>query len=478
MGIIDLLKRESDPSNQAVKPFAELGVAGAKISNGFVHDEFIPKLQGDRGRRIFREMRDNDATVGAIIFAIEMILRAVEWSVEENQTAPEGTDREDAAEFIRGALFDDMSLTWDEFISEVLSMLVFGWEYTEIVYKRRLGPMQKDPANRSKYNDGLIGVRKLANRAQETLDRWEIDDKGGISGLWQQPPNGGALCYIPIEKALLFRPHPSKGSPEGRSVLRGAYRSWYFLKNLQEIEAIAVERELNGLPVVYVPDAILSGTETAAQTAKNQYIQLVRDIKLNEQGGVVLPSDPWRDADGKPTGQRQVELELLSSTGSRSIDTTKTVLRYQQDIARTVLADFIMLGSSETGSFALSKNKTDFFVRALEGWLGSIAETLNRYLVPRIWTLNNFSPELIPRVAPGRPAPVDLEELGSFIESLSRSGIVLNDEETESTLRSKAGLPEAVGDGGNDTSQSTIPDETGAAAAPNEELVEDLTANE
>ena len=420
----------------------ELGVAGAKISNGYVYDEFLPQLQGEAGRRIYREMRDNDATVDAILFAVEMILRNVDWRVEENKDTKGTPKATEGAEFLEGVLFDDMENTWDDFIADVLSMLIFGWEFTEIVYKRRIGPDQADPRRKSIFTDGNIGIRKLAIRAQETLDRWLIDENGGVQGLYQQPPEGGGVRFIPIEKALLFRPHPHKGSPEGRSVLRGAYRSWYFLKNIQEIESIAIERELNGLPVVKIPNKILNGTSSEAIAAKAAYIKLVRDIKFNEQGGVVLPSDPYYDADGKPTSVPQVSLELLASTGTRAIQTSEVVLRYQREIARIVMADFLMLGSNDRGSFAMSKDKSSLFVKGTEGWLNAIAEVINKDLIPRLWRLNAFDPKDQPYLLPGNIAPIDLDELGKYISDLSKAGAPLfPDPELEDVLRQAADLP-------------------------------------
>lgn len=430
-------------------PMEILGVEGVKISNGYVHDEFLTKLVGERGRRIYRQMRDNDSVISAAFFAIEMLMRAVDWTVSCD------TDDPDAIGFVESIMVD-MSHTWDDFISNVSTMLTYGWQYTEVVYKRRLGPDQTDPTKRSKYSDGRIGIRKLSDRSQETLNRWEIDESdGSVLGMWQDHPNGGMTTFIPIERALLFRPHMHKGSPEGRSVLRGAYRSWHLLKNIQEIEAIAIERELNGLPVVHIPNATLNGTSNDAVAATAAYKKLVRDIKFNEQGGVVLPSDPWYDSDGKPSGLRQVELTLLSSNGTRAINTDDIVRRYQGDIARTVLADFIMLGQGDRGSFALSRSKVDLFAGALEGWMSAIAETINRHLVPQLWRLNGFDSKYMPYLVPGRVAPEDIKELGDYVESLSRAGVSIIDADTETRLRDAAGLPQAP----TEDEANTIPTE-------------------
>lgn len=416
--------------------FAELGVAGVKIAGGYVYEDFLEQLLLERGRRIWREMRDNDSTVNAIMFAIEMILKAVDWKVEENQDRKREAKAEEYRNLVHGMLFEDMTHTWDAFITEVMPILTFGWGYFEIVYKRRTD-------RTSKFNDGLIGVVKLANRPPETLDRWDIDERGNVRGLWQQPPLGGTVRYIPIEKSLHFVPHSTKGNPEGRSILRGAYRSWYFLKNIQEVEAIAIERELNGLPIVYAPNEVINGTSSEAVAARAQYIKMARDIKFNEQGGAVLPSDPYYDADGRVSTVRKVELKLLASEGNRSIDTSSTILRYQREIARTVMADFMMLGSTDSGSFALSRDKSSLFIRAIKGWMDSIAETLNRKLIPKLFAMNGLDMDYMPFLSYGEIAPVDLEELGRYISDLARSGAPLfPDDDLERVLRNAAGLPE------------------------------------
>jgi hypothetical protein len=451
---------EESKKEENINPFKEEGVIGAKISGGYVYDDFLHRLLLERGRRTYREMRDNDAIISAFLFAIEMIIRAVDWYCEENEKTKGTPEAEQAVEFLEGVLFEDMEHTWDEFITEVLSMLVYGWGYTEIVYKQRLGEEQEDPAKKSIYNDGYIGIRKLANRAQETIDRWNIDEHGNIYGMWQQPPFGGETKYIPFEKALLFRPHAKKGSPEGRSLLRGAYTSWYDLKNIQRIESIAIERELNGLPVLYIPNSILNGTTPEARQARNAYIKMMRDIKFNEQGGAALPSDPWFDNEGNPTNVRKFEFKLMSAEGSRAIDTNSVILRLQRDIARTVLADFLMLGSDKAGSFALSKDKSSLFIHATEGWLKTICETINKYLIPRLWKLNKFDAKYMPKLRSGRVMPVNLEELGKYVSDLAGAGMPLfPDEFLEDELRNAADLPKKEGDAIQDA--FTIEDETG-----------------
>jgi len=319
---------------------------------------------------------------------------------------------------------------------------VYGWASFETVFKVRGGPDEKNPERRSKFRDGRIGIRKLAPRAQTTLDRWVFDEDGGIQAMVQSPPDRAGTITIPVEKLLLFRTSTANNSPMGRSVLRSAYRSWWYATNLENVEAIAIERELNGLPVAYIPSDVLGATSGDNVQVRQKYERYLRDVKFNEQGYMLLPSDTWPDADGNPTSTPLVKFELVASQGTRNIETGPVIKRYRQDMARTVLADFVMLGSSDAGSFALSKDKTDLFGKSLQGYLSSIAAVLNRHLLPRVWRLNGLDHDLMPTIVPGEVMPPNLAELGEYVKSLAGAGFPLfPDEDIERTLLAAGDLP-------------------------------------
>ena len=229
----------------------EIGRIGQRRYGGTIYEEFLHELRGTRGIEVYREMSENDDVVGAILFAIEMLVRQCDWNVE-----PGGDTAKDkeAAEFVESCMHD-MQDTWTDTISEILSFLTYGWSFHEIVYKRRMGNT-KNPTTKSKYTDGLIGWKKLPIRAQETLYRWEYDNEDNLLGMTQMPPPDFGTYTIPMSKALLFRTKSRKNNPEGRSILRNAYRSWYFKRRIQEIEGIGIERDLAGLPVMHAPEGL------------------------------------------------------------------------------------------------------------------------------------------------------------------------------------------------------------------------------
>lgn len=401
--------------SQSVSPFLEVGLSGLKRSSGFVHEEFLPALVGRKGMSVLREMNDNDSMCGAIIFAVDSLIRQAKWRAEAPQDAP--TDTEDARVFLSECM-DDMSHPFGDFVSEALTMLPFGWAWHEIVYKRRVGPEEKDGSRRSKFTDGRIGWRKIPLRAQDSLLRWEFDKSGGIQGFWQQCAPDYVPQYIPIEKSLLFRTSHARNNPEGRSIFRNAYRSWYYKKRIEEIEAVGIERDLAGFPVMYVdPQIMKSDAPSEKKAAYEAYKEIVVNIRRDQQEGLILPTviDP-------DTRQRLYELVLLTSGGARQFNTNETINRYEQRIAMTVMADFILLGHEKVGSFALSSDKTDLFATALGAWMNEIKNVINTHLVPRLFRLNGIDVEVKPEITFGDIEIPSLAEIGTYIQTLVAAG--------------------------------------------------------
>jgi len=398
-----------------------LGVAGDNTHNGMIRaDEFLPELRGSKAIRKYREMRDNDATIGAVMYSVEQILRDVELTVKP-------VDDSDAAkveaDFVTSVL-DDMDHTLDDHVAEALSYLSYGFGWFEVIYKRRVGPTERSDKKHSKYTDGRLGVKKIAARAPWTINKFDVNQKtGDVLGIEQSVGLMNGRNYIPLNKSLYYRTTSLNGDPSGRSILRNAYTSYEYLNNLQSIEAIAVERELAGIPVARIPAEYLSGDASASQSGfVHNLQQILRDVKFNEQGYIILPSDTYPDKDGAPSTTRLVDIELMASNGKRNIDINPIVNRYQHDIARSVLSEFLLLGTSG-GSYALSKSKTDLFLRALESYIQAIVDVLNKQLVERLWELNGLNYDLMPCIKAGDVAPHDLREVSSFLRNLNGADI-------------------------------------------------------
>ena len=403
--------------------FDSLGSSGllrTGLQRGTVYEEFLPDLAGQRGPKIFREMRNNDPTIGAMFFAIENLIRQADWRIEGKN--------DQTAEFVTECL-EDLSIGWGSTVTEILSMLTYGWSWFEVIYKRRVGPAENDPTKKSSFKDGKIGWRKFAPRSQDTLQEWVFDDDGEVSAMTQQAPPAFKLVEIPLSRSLLFNLGSQKGNPEGRSILRNAYRPWFFKRRIEDIEATGVERDLAGLPVIYrSPDM------AAAYDA--EFKRIIRNVRRDEQEGLILPL-VYDEA-----GNKMLEFTLLSSAGSRQMNTTAIIDRYDKRIAMTAAADFLLLGQQAVGSFALASSKTALFATAIGTILKVIAEVMNQYAIPRLLAVNAMPLEDMPKMVPGDIETPDLAEVGAYVTALAGAGASLfPDDDLENHLRKIGDLP-------------------------------------
>lgn len=428
---LHVVQKAAGGRTAAQQRYSEIGRTGLRHWGGFVYEEWLRELQtGRRAAEVFREMSDQDPVIGGILYAIEMLVRQVDWWVEP---VSKSTADAAAAEFYEQVLFEDMATSFDDTVSEILSMLTYGWAWFEIVWKQRGGDV-RDPTKKSKYTDGRIGVRKLALRAQDALWRWEFDDVDDVEAMTQNPPPDYMMRTIPAEKSLLFRTKIFKNNPEGRSILRNAYRPYYFLKNLQNLEGIGAERDLAGLPVLTPPPGVdLWNESDAVMVASRQKAeQLVSSIRRDEQEGVLLPHG-WT-------------LTLLSpgtGGGRRQFDTNSIITRYEQRIATSVLADLILLGQDKVGSYALSSSKEDIFSTSIETYLDGIASVFDSHFAPKLFRLNSFPGVAeLPKLKHGPVQRIDLETIGDFLMKLGNSGAPLwPNPEALAKLLELAGLP-------------------------------------
>lgn len=370
-------------------PTSPVGIVGMNTSSGYVREEFLDELQWPDAGKVYQEMSSNDAVVGGCLYIIETLIRRANWRVEP--ASQESGDVE-AATFLESCMHDMNGQTWDDFICDVLSMLPYGFSFHEIIYKTRRGPTEKDPKFRSQFTDGRIGWQQLPIRSQASLQEWDINqDTGEILGFIQDPGQVGLnakAVTIPIEGNLLFKTKASRGNPEGWSLLRRAYRSWYFKRYIEELEGIGIERSLAGIPVLAPPpDVPLFDKDNEEMVAMLNWCQeLVDGLRQDRNHGVIIPSTDW-------------QLKLLGAEGSsKSLDTDKIIRRHEYRIASSMLSDLILIGGDSAGSFALAETKQSMLLSSLQAIIGSIAATLNSQAVPMLFAVNNWQLEKLPKI--------------------------------------------------------------------------------
>jgi hypothetical protein len=405
--------------------FKEIGNTGLMRQGGYVYEEFVQDLRFPRAARVYKEMSSNDPTIGAIIYMAKQLVRKADWRVVAD--GKEGIDEE--AKLFLEECIDDMSTTWQDLIAEILSMLTYGFSWHELVFKKRNG---YNGRHSSKYNDGMIGWARIAPRSQESITEWIFNEESGsIVAAVQQSPGDSHPNVIPIAKSLLFRTEITRDNPEGRSLLRNAYRPWYFKKHIEEIEGIGIERDLAGLPMIVPPEDVNIWDTDDPEMVRllNVATTIVTSIRRDQNEGVVIPFG-WK-------------LELLSTGSQRQFDTNEILNRYDQRIAITMLADVVMLGADKVGSFALADVKRGLLASSLESILDSIASTFNRYAIPQLFSYN---PKFVglkkyPKLAHDSIESPSLVEFAAYIKALTGAQVNLTDLDTVNYLRGVGNIP-------------------------------------
>jgi hypothetical protein len=453
-------------AKRTLDPYIELGATGLKRSAGYVQEEFLRELQGTKGAQIYREMVDNSSIIGASLHAIKSLVRKAEWTWESpeseqeqekpDDSAPdaperdapfaedkpsekrvrkafppaedepieddddeEGTDlpggQPDPAEFMEQC-FQDMSSSWPDTLTEILTFIEYGYAPMEITYKLREGweKLAERPGESSRYDDGYIGLRKMSIRAQETVAEWRFDDKGGVQGLVQQAAPNYQRVEIPIQKLLLFRATTEKNNPEGRSMLRSAYFDHYICKKLIEVSAIGAERDLAGLPVAKIPGQVLEDSNSTLAVA---YRKIVENVRNDEQGGLVIPSDV--DPDSK---QPLYDFSLLQGGGSKAFDIKALIERHEARMAMCLGTEFLLLGFTEVGARSLGESKVDLFSMSLESVMDAVCEVVNRHLVPRLFALNGWPLDKLPVLKHGNVSKAEVSSAMEMLKGLTAAG--------------------------------------------------------
>ena len=377
------------------------GIGGPRNYSGFMNEEAQAKLAGSNKYVEFDKMANDDAVCGGILLAINKIIQTIEWKVDDDPT---------------GVVQESLdNVLWEEKLSDITSFLPFGFSCFETTIKES----QK----------GRFVWNAMENRPQTTIQRWLMNSRNAAVGFKQHDTMGNSAT-VALKNCLHFRTTAYRNNPEGKSILRNAYRDWYYRTNIERLESIGIERDLTGLPIITPPeDQELTDEKGAMNRAGNWAIETVQGIKRNEQEGVVLPFG-W-------------ELTLLGSPGQRQFDLNDVINRYDTRISMSILAQFLILGlNGSSGSMALSKEQSELFYKAVEGFALIIARTVNTQYIgmPILRDLNNLSvtPKLVP-IGSNRP---DLQEVAAFLARLFKFNAITPDERLEVELRRMAGLPE------------------------------------
>lgn len=439
----------SMPSTVSGVRLNEMGAFGLKRRDGVILEEPNKCLRYPQNLKTFKVM-SRDPSIASALNLIEVMIRKVDWCVVPPRGKESDTEAwnvyADKIKFFEQCMHD-MEDTWEDFISDVLSMLIYGYSVQEKVYKYRLGNSGKYP---SRYNDGLIGWAKLPIRSQDTIDKWYFDKKGRKLVGCRQNLTGIAdndfysildqeklKIRLPRKKFMLFRINPKRGNPEGRSPLISAYVPWKYKTTIEEYEAVGISRDLAGMPVIKLPPEYFASELDAEKASFMEYCtKVINNMNANRQAGLVFPK--YIDPESR---QDIFDFSLVGVTGGKNYDTDKVITRYESQILMSFLADVLKLGQGANGSFALADSKTNTLAMSIESILRQIKSVLNRDLVAQTYALNGWDAEEMVQIDHKKLQDDDIDNLSKFIQRCVSVGALEVDRDLSSWLRGRIGAP-------------------------------------
>lgn len=388
-----------------------LGKSGLRHWAGYLSEEFLPELRGTRGYKIFDEMRRNEPTVAGLMTGITSIIQSVDWMAVPDD-AENGADVA-ASSFVNKAL-TRIDRPFDEVVADQCTTFPFGWSLLETVYK---------------YADGKVWWDSFVLLGQDSLYKWRFDERSNPVAFIQRPAPTYEEIEVPLEKCLLFRTNAEKNNPEGLSILRAAYKPYFYKKVVEEIEAMGAERDLLGIPVMNVPYGATSEEVDAAQ-------KIVESVKNDDQSGLVMTAIG-------PDPHQRFEFKLVTGQGSagKVSFTDRLVQRYTVEMAMVALANFVHLGGTRGGAtnYALNSDVRDLFQVAVKNWMGKLADVWNRKAIPNLLAMNGMSGKC--HLEHGRITQLNLQTITNFMTAGVQNKFITPTRELENFLRKEAELP-------------------------------------
>lgn len=438
---LDSEKATYDPNAWMQDPTATYGDTGLLRNDGvFTQDEILRSLRFPDGMHVYREMVDNDPTVGAMTFAIQQLIKTVTFYSSAHDESPKAQEYAAHLESCLG----DLEKPFHNYIVEFMTMLFFGFSINAIEMKKRVGQVY-DPKFRSKYKDGKWGFRGFPTRSQESIKGWRYLDPKDSSRLThavQQSldPMSMGTTDLDMTRFMLFRVDTRKDNPESRSILRNAHQPYFYKKHYERDQSIRISRDARGLPVFFLPPEWMS---SQALPGEKKMYKTLQNAALNmyegKQKALFMPF--LRDH----LGNELVKIDYLNNENAANYDVEEIIKRLTKEIFQTVLADFIEMGNTSVGSFALSSNKTKMFSMAVSGWLDEISDTFQQAIY-KLAILEGWDLDKLPTLKYTDLESVDLDIYGMFLERMAKAGIIVPDDELESRVRKEANLPQASGE--------------------------------
>lgn len=404
---------QNDSTRRVEVQWTPRGSSGIEIFGGYYSEDYLAALRGPQVAKIFDKMRRSDATIKMVTQSVKNPIKGAKWSVEPAEADNE--EEKQIADLCAHILFNDLGEPWTQKLHEILTVIDFGFSAFEVTNKLVIGHKKFGTYN---------GIKSLGYRSQKTIERWNLDPDTGKLCSVCQIVNGdlGRYVTIPSDFLVVFTLDREGDNYEGVSMLRPCFGAWKRKDSYLKIMAIGMEKYAVPTPIGTVP----AGFENSDQVTRLETI--LEKYCLHEKQYIV-----------KPEG-----FNIEFSKSEFDVSKCKEAIDMEdQQIVRAFLANFLLLGQTGAGSWALSEDLSDFFLGGIEHLASNICETINQTLIPHIVKLNFGPRENYPKLKCTDISDKAGKELSDVIKALVDSKVIIPDDNLEADLRKRYKLPEA-----------------------------------
>lgn len=395
----------------------QLGASGQTMYATLNLREYLPELMGMESVRVYDKMRRSDAQVRATLRLVKTPIIAAQWYIQ-----PASDSDEDArvAEFVDWNLQTQLGRPLIRFLWEALLMLDFGFYVFEKNWEvQTWTPEAKGARERS------VVTLSLAPRHPLSIQQFDYDSAGHVKDLVHRRVDGvtGAMTLptIPASKLMIFTLDEEAEDPTGMSILRSAYKHWYYKENLYKVDAIQKERHGIGIPKIKLP---IGYTDEDKRFAN----EMGQNLRTNEKAFITLP--PGWDVE-----MLQINTQLVNALASAE--------HHDLMIARNVLGQFINLGSTTSGSRALGGSQMEIFVKSLSYVADIVRGEFNTSAIPELVRFNFPDVAHYPKLMVRRIGETqDLRALSAGVRNLIESNVITPDPGLEKWMRETLDFPE------------------------------------
>jgi len=386
-------------------PTGEIGaaaVSGTTTYSRLIREDYNPELRGIRGLRVYEQMRKSDGQIRGTLNLVKTPVVAARWYMDP---ASDKLRDKKIAEFCWNCLTKWQTVSWPQQLREALLMLDFGYYMFEKVWV-------PSPAGDGKYVWG-----KLAPRHPLDVYRWDFDLHGGPQTLWIYGPQLYQPVDIDISKLLVFTFEKESGNIQGTSVLRTAYKHWFYKDNLYKIDAIQKERHGIGIPVIHLPPNFSEADRKLAD-------EMGRNLRTNEKAHIILPPN-W-------------DIIMLKMEG-QPVDIMRSIEHHDMEIAKNILAPFLDM---TRGGTAVTADQ-ELFLKSVRFVADQVADVFNSYGIPQL-VQYNFGANIIdfPKLKCRRLGDtIDWRTISFALRNLIGAGIIEPDDPLETWSREEMDLP-------------------------------------